>query len=241
MSDYSFQARQRVNGLSIVGASQLYPLILAALERFPRQEMEKLLHLLEAIAVRYQLIIRGRPGRIESLGGRAARDIWNNKITKTAEVRAALSELYVPDDDFKRRFLIHSEKNGKKARYILATLERQSLQRDATTYVDELIPGDVTLEHVLPKSPRDFWATEVEGDPKLAGMTNRIGNLCLLTDVNRALGNKGWPDKLEVFGKSRLRLTNTIAVEQFPQWKSAAIEKRQGYLSELAVAAWRYD
>jgi hypothetical protein len=87
--DYSFQSRQCVGGLSIIGSSQLYPIILAAFEKFQRQEIEKLLRLLETIAVRYQLIIRGRPGRIESLGGRAARDIWNNKIKKTSEVLAA--------------------------------------------------------------------------------------------------------------------------------------------------------
>ena len=36
---YSFRARQSVSGLSIIGASQLYPVILAALEKFSRQEM----------------------------------------------------------------------------------------------------------------------------------------------------------------------------------------------------------
>src|SRR5262249_5802239 len=156
----------------------LYPIILAALEKFSRQEMEKLLRFLETIAVRYQLIIRGRPGRIESLGGRAARDIWNNKMKKTSEVRAALSELYISDDDSKRRFVIHSEKNGTKARYILTALERQSLQSEGKTYLDELVPGDITLEHVFPKSPKEFWATEVQSDPRLPEMTNRLGNLC---------------------------------------------------------------
>jgi len=239
-ADYSFQARQCVNGLSIIGASQLYPIILAALEKFERQEMEKLLRLLEVIAVRYQLIIRGRPGRIESLGGRAARDIWNNKIKKTSEVLATLGELSVSDDDFKRRFVIHSEKNGKKARYILAGLERQSLQKEGTTYRDELIPGDITLEHVFPKSPKEFWATELQNDPKLSGMTNRLGNLCLLTDVNRALGNKAYKEKLAVFEKSRLRITKTIDSATYPKWGSAAIEQRQSWMADLAIAAWRY-
>ena len=116
--------------------------------------MERLLRLLETLAMRYQLIYRGRPGRIESLGGRAARDIWNNRIKKTSEVLAALSELYISDDEFKRRFALHAEKNGKKARYILASLERQSLQREGATYKNELIPGDVTLEHVFPEVPQ---------------------------------------------------------------------------------------
>jgi hypothetical protein len=239
-ADYSFQARQRVNGLSIIGASQLYPIMLAALEKFERQEMEKLLRLLEAIAVRYQLIIRGRPGRIESLGGRAARDIWSSKIKKTSEVLTALGELSVSDEDFKRRFVIHSEKNGKKARYILASLERQSLQKEGKTYRDELVPGDITLEHVFPKSPKEFWAAELQNDPRLSGMTNRLGNLCLLTDVNRALGNKGWPEKLAVFDRSRLHITSTIDSATYPKWGSAAIEQRQVWMADLAVAAWRY-
>jgi hypothetical protein len=86
-----------------------------------------------------------------------------------------------------------------------------------------LIPGDITLEHVFPKSPKEFWATEVSNDPKLSEMTNRLGNLCLLTDVNRALGNKSWKDKLAVFEKSRLRMTNTIDSATYPQWGRAAM------------------
>jgi Protein of unknown function (DUF1524) len=114
------------------------------------------------------------------------------------------------------------------------------LQREGKTYPNELIPGDITLEHVFPKSPREFWATEIQSDPKLPEMTNRLGNLCLLTDVNRALGNKSWNDKLAVFGKSRLRLTNTIDSATYPQWGSAAIEQRQSRMTDLAAAAWRY-
>jgi hypothetical protein len=109
--DYSFQSRESVRGLSIIGASQLYPIILAALEQFERPEMEKLLRLLETIAVRYQLVIRGRPGRIESLGGRTARDIWDNKIKKTSEVLTALSE------HIRRRFqatVCHSFRKERK-------------------------------------------------------------------------------------------------------------------------------
>jgi hypothetical protein len=71
-------------------------------------------------------------------------------------------------------------------------------------------------------------------------MTNRLGNLCLLTDVNRALGNKSWIDKLAAFKKSRLRLTNTIDPSAYPKWGSSAIEQRQARMTDLAVALWRY-
>jgi uncharacterized protein DUF262/uncharacterized protein DUF1524 len=240
-SGYPANARKSVDGIETIGSTQLHPIILAALERFPKPEMFKLLHLLEVIAVRFQLVGRGRPGRIESLGGRAAREIWENRITKTSQVRSVLEELYISDADFVQRFKTKTEKDGKKARYILVSLERQALLREGKTYADELIPGSVTLEHIFPKSPKAQWAEETKVDAKLPGMVNRLGNVCLLTDVNRALGNKGYDEKLEVFKKSRLLMTNSVSSEQFPQWGSAAIEKRQGYMAELAKAAWRYD
>lgn len=239
--DYPSNVRKSIDAIETIGSTQIHPILLAAIEKFSKQEMFKLLHLLEVIAVRFQLVGRGRPGRIESLGGRAARDIWENRITKTSEVRTALEELYISDDDFKQRFRTKTETDGKKARYIIAAIERQSLLREGKTYADELVPGSVTLEHIFPKSPQAHWAEAVKADARLPGMVNRLGNMCLLTDVNRALGNKTWDEKLDVFKKSRLRTTNTVDVVQYPKWGSEAIEKRQGHMAELAKAAWRYD
>jgi hypothetical protein len=70
-------------------------------------------------------------------------------------------------------------------------------------------------------------------------MLPRLGNMCLLPEVNRALGNKKREDKWEQFARSRLRLTNTIC--QYDSWGREQIEKRQGYMAELAVAAWRFQ
>lgn len=169
------------------------------------------------------------------------REIWEGKITRTAQVRAVLDELYISDAEFKQRFKTKVETDGERARYILSTLERQSLLREGATYVDELIPGDVTLEHIFPKSPQAHWAQEVTADPKLSGMLHRLGNMCLLPEVNRALGNKGWSEKLDVFKKSRLNTTKNVDSTRYSKWGSAEIEKRQGYMAELATAAWRYD
>lgn len=238
---YPNDVPKRIAAIEIIGSSQTYPIILSAMEKFDRDEMAKLLHLLEVIAVRFQLVGRGRAARIESLGGRVGREIWDGKITRASQVRSTLEELYIPDDDFKQRFRAKAETDGGKARYLLSTLERQSLLREGATYVDELIPGDVTLEHIFPKSPQAHWAQEVADDPKLSGMLHRLGNMCLLPEVNRALGNKGWNEKLDVFRKSRLNTTKNVDSTRYPKWGSAEIEKRQGYMAELAVAAWRYD
>jgi hypothetical protein len=107
--------------------------------------------------------------------------------------------------------------------------------------MDELVPGDITLEHIFPKSPKAFWEGTMQTDPRLSTMTNRLGNLCLLTDVNRTLGNKSWGDKLEIFKKSRLLITNQLNNVDYPTWDSAAIDRRQSRMADLAVQAWRWQ
>lgn len=141
----------------------------------------------------------------------------------------------------RRGFGTKTETEAKKARYIFTVLERQSLLRAGQPFADELVPGAVTLEHIFPKSPQANWRQEVSDDQRLPKMLHRLGNLCLLPEVNRALGNKPWEEKLEIFGRSRLRTTNTITKELYPVWGGAAIEKRQGYMAELAAAAWRFE
>jgi hypothetical protein len=143
-SDFSDDVRRSVEALNVIGSSQTHPIILAALERFDKRAMGRLLRLLEVIAVRYQLVIRGRPGRIESLGGRAARDIWEKKISSASEVLSVLHEIYVSDDEFKQRFRTKTETSAKKARYIFTVLEQQSLQREGKTTLIRLTPKATT-------------------------------------------------------------------------------------------------
>lgn len=239
-SQYDDDTRSSVEALGIIGASQVYPVILAALERFKKREMERLLRLLEVIAVRYQLVKRGRPGRIESLGGQVARDIFANKITNATKVRTELDELYVSDGDFKHLLLSKTEGQSAKARYLIVGIERQSLEREGKTYPTELVPGSVTLEHILPKNPGENWKTETEADPSLVeDMLHRLGNLCLLTDVNRELGNASFANKCNSYRRSRLNTTKNIT--EYANWGRAEIERRQKHMAELAVTRWRFQ
>lgn len=239
-SQFDDDARNSVEALGIIGASQLYPVILAALERFKKREMERLLRLLEVIAVRYQLVERGRPGRMESLGGQVAREIFANKITTATKVRADLDELYIPDSEFKRKLFSKTEGQSAKARYLIVGIERQSLEREGKTYPAELVPGSVTLEHILPKNSGTNWKAETDADEKLVeDMLYRLGNLCLLTDVNRELGNAPFAEKRKFFARSRLNTTKNVA--EYETWGRVQIERRQKHMAELAVTRWRFQ
>lgn len=237
---YSEKAKETVSGLAVIGATQLHPVTLAALEKFEKREMERVLRLLEVIAGRYQLVERGRPGRMESLGARTAKLITEGKIRTATQVLSELKELYIPDRDFESRFATKVERESKKAAYLMRGLERQTLLRAQDQHVRELIPGSVTVEHILPKSPKEGWRKELDEDPELlTDCLYRLGNLCLLADMNRSLGNKPFSEKKKVFLESKMRITSSVA--KYEHWGRKQIDERQQHLAELAVAYWRFQ
>jgi hypothetical protein len=151
-----------------------------------------------------------------------------------------LKEIYTADKQFEAEFASKIERESKKAAYLLRGLEHQSLARANDPHANELVPSTVvTVEHILPKSPGDGWKKEIAADPELhEDCLYRLGNLCLLADANRALGNKPFSEKSAVYGKSRLRTTNSLAKSS--KWGRAEIEQRQALLAKLAVAEWRF-
>ncbi len=237
---YTASARQSVDALGVIGLSQAYPIILSGLERFPKSEMIRLLWLLECIAVRHQLVGRKRPGRVESLGSRAAREIYGGKLKTTSDVFSVIRELYVPDDEFRLLFENHEEGSGRKARYLLTGIERQSVNRDNETLNNELIPYNVTLEHIFPRSPSNEWMDSVKEDKEWDSRhIRRLGNLCLLPSINHALGNKTFAEKRPIYKKSKLNTTRNL--EKYEHWTRAEILERQRHMATLAVAAWRFQ
>ena len=161
------------------------------------------------------------------LGGRTAKLISDGKITKATQVSTELRELYVPDSQFQTDFQTKIEREGKKAALLLKGLEHQYLLKHQDVHAKELVPsGSITVEHILPKSPGDNWKQELKADKELQNdCLHRLGNLCLLADVNRSLGNKSFADKKKVFVTSEIQITKTVA--SFPNWGRAEIDKRQ--------------
>lgn len=239
-SEYRAIDRGSVDALGIIGFSQAYPIILSALEKFDQTQMGRLLWLVECVAVRHQLIGRRRPGRVESLGGSAAKEIFDSKVTTATGVFSLIRELYVPDDEFRLAFEGHEEISSKKIRYLLAGIERQQIARDNGTLNDELTPHSVTVEHIFPRSKSEYWKTKADSDSEWSdNLTSRLGNFCLLPGINHSLGNKPFLDKLEVYKKSRLGTTRNL--EKYGDWGRKEILKRQRYMADLAVTEWRFQ
>jgi hypothetical protein len=242
-SRYSEKARERVRNLKLLGAQQAHPVLLSALDKFSVRELERLLHLLEILIVRYQLVGGRRTGRLETASARLAYQIFKEECTTASQAAALVKDIFPNDDEFREDFRTKQETNNQKARYLLMSLEIQARRRaNMGTAAAEFDPSKIslTVEHIFPKSPGEDWRDLQNQDPEFADdYTYRLGNLCLLTDVNRALGNKAFDRKKETFAKSGLLLTRSAS--EFAQWDRIAVENRQERMARLAVTFWRFD
>jgi hypothetical protein len=104
----------------------------------------------------------------------------------------------------------------------------------------ELEPGTLTVEHILPRNPGTEWTTLTTRDPDIVdGCAFRLGNLCLLTDVNRTLGRQAFTEKAKVYGASQLLTTQEIGGNT--EWGRRQIELRQSKMASMAVNIWRFQ
>lgn len=237
-TNYSAKARERIRILKLLGSKQTHPILLSAIERFEQREIERLFHLLEVVIVRYQLIGGGRTGLLEIACANAAHEIFESSCQNATATHNLFRPLLPSDDDFKAAFKLKQEKNSQKARYLLSCLENHSRQAQSQAEVQPATT--LTLEHILPKAPDSSWAPVLSADTALADdCTLRLGNMCLLSDVNRALGSRSFTDKKSVYGASSLLLTRELGQET--EWTRRTIEDRQTRLATLATAYWRFQ
>jgi hypothetical protein len=237
---YSAETRGLVRVLKIIGSQQAHPVILAALARFDAAEMERLLRLLEVCIVRYLHIGGGNTGRLETTFAILARRIFDEEITTALAAYAELSNVYPSDPEFRQAFLTKEEENNQKAQYYLRRLEIEARRIAAGAMPGELEPGTLTVEHILPRNPGMEWETVTASDPDLVeDRAFRLGNLCLLTEVNRRLAREAFSEKAKAYAVSELHTTREIASHN--EWGRRQIEQRQAKMASAAVAVWRFQ
>jgi hypothetical protein len=240
-AEYSPEAKRTIAALKIIGNQQVHPVMLAGLARFDVSGMQDLLRLLEVVIVRFMLITGGNPGRFEPVCAGLAKAIYATEIrtAKAAFQELKNKELYPLDDDFEANFRVKFERNSHKARYFLKRLELQAQIEAKGKMGNEWETVSPTLEHILPRKPGTEWKSVTDADPDIVeDFVNRLGNLCLLTDINRDLGSKGFAHKRGIFAKSDLITTKELA--EVDEWNRAAIAERQERMAKRALSIWRF-
>ncbi len=239
-SPHTKEARETVKSLKVLSSQQIHPVVLAALNRFTVHETERLLRLLEVLLVRYQLIGGERTGILEIACARVAKMIHEKKIATATDAFKEFKEIYITDSEFQASFTAKQETNNSKIQYLLRGLEREARRIASPGMSDEEDIGILTVEHILPKNPGPEWNDVVKTDQSIVeDCVYRLGNMCLLTKINKDLGNSRFAAKKPVYEKSALLLTQELCKQN--QWDRKAIEHRQARMGKLAATAWRFQ
>lgn len=238
---YGAAAQDQVRALALLGAKQTHPILLAAVARLGDSEVTSLLRRLVTLILRYQLIGRGRTGRLEIEAARVAQSIYARKLKTAAAVWKQLRQIIPSDQEFREDFTRYEETRALRARWLLRELELQEWRRQnprkPLQHAPVTDPEKVNLEHILPKNPDASWNPVLKADSEIADCKNRLGNLCLLDKPsNRQQSAKSFASKRALYAKSDFLLTKGLA--GLSGWDRAAIESRQQELATLASRAF---
>jgi uncharacterized protein with ParB-like and HNH nuclease domain len=240
---YSHATQEHVKTLSLLGAKQTHPILLAAIDKFKPDEVEKLLKHLVVLILRYQLIGRGRTGKLEIQSALIAEGIFSEKLKAARPVWEKLRTILPSDEEFEDDFSRYIEPTAAVARWILRELDIQK-------WIDEN-PGKsiqtapltdaalVNLEHILPKNPNQDWGRLLADDDDIVSdCLHRLGNLCLLDKpTNKNEANGAFIKKSVRYAETEFLLTKEIA-NNFKEWNRTSIDVRQKQLAKLALKRW---
>ena len=115
------------------------------------------------------------------------------------------------------------------------------------------INTDVHMEHILPRKPTETVAQQFDDQENYDSWVGRLGNIARLEKtINESVANASFPKKQLGYKESKFLLTACLGgkpvvgaktavnravkeIPQFSEWTSLSIEKRQKFLSELAL------
>jgi hypothetical protein len=195
-SPFSDKVREGVRSLKIIGGQPVHSVVLAGLKKFSAREMERLFWLLEVLIVRYQLVGSGNTGKFESTCAKVARDIFAGEIKTATKAFQEFKEIFPTDPEFRQNFTGKQERNNPKAQYLLRGLERERRRQEHQAIGDELQIAPLTVEHILPRAGGDEWKKVIAADKTVVeDCAYRLGNLCLLTKVNKDLDRASFTTK----------------------------------------------
>lgn len=228
---------RHVDTLRLLRMEQLRPLMLAAMQHLPPEEVRKVLHILVCWSVRFLVVGGLGGGTMERHYALRGQEIRQGAIPSTKALVAAMVNVVPGDAQFEPAFATARVSQSHLARYYLRALELTARGEAEPELVPNPDQDVVNLEHVLPQSPGEAWK-HIDADTANA-YYRRIGNLVLMrVGANAAVGNEAFETKKPQYAASEFRLTAEVAT--CPSWGPPDIEKRQAALAQMAVKTWPF-
>ncbi|MBC2714337.1 MAG: DUF262 domain-containing protein [Desulfobacteraceae bacterium] len=219
---------------NILRIMQIRPLMLAIAFKFDGDEKRKAFKLLLSLSVRFLIFGVSGSGGLEKNYGSIARNIMDEKITKSKQIVPAMTVNVPSNKAFEDAFKNAKVNKTYLARYYLRAIEifKRGEQNPEFGGIDDTMTYN--LEHVLPLKLSDRWNIEPE---VASAFQKRLGNMVLLNPTqNTQLGNGSFDDKRKILEKSTLITTQDAG--RHVHWTPDVINERQKELSKVVAKIW---
>lgn len=230
--------RERMDRLNRYEATTAYPFLLEVYHDVARKQLTEpdfaaILDILESFLIRRFICGVATSGLTKIFPALYTQARRNSSLVEG--VRQVLGEKNFPRDQlFKEQFVLvklYGGDRSAKAKLILERLESSYKHKES---VD---PDALTIEHVLPRTPTDWWRQHLGEDWEAIHeeWLDTVGNLTL-TGYNSELSNSDFPTKKEQLQKSHVELNKYFA--SVVTWDEQAIAQRGEALADRALQIW---
>ncbi|BCL34945.1 DUF262 domain-containing protein [Nostoc sp. MS1] len=261
--DISSKNNRYLLNISYLSTSQHFVLLLAA-QHFSKEMFTEICKHLENFLFIY-IITEARSSKLEVLFVKWASKL--RQIINQESLEQFISEeIQVEKQKLSEKFLIAFKKLDEDAvrkkvlQYILAKLtqyidELAYGETEAHTYLRNYINKTVEIEHILPQN-YELVKSSFDKQDQIDKYVKYLGNLTLIEKpINTSVKNKTFEVKKKAYQKSKFLITRSIVepiniglntaidravkdLNTFEEWNSAAIERRQEMLAQLAKKVW---
>jgi len=234
------ECRPHVRELILFGSKQFTPILFAAWDKFDAHDFARTTKLISRFVFRYTVVSSLNTNALEPVSHKIASGILDGSIEGPRQVHERLKPFHVDDEKFIQDFAILTINTGgrrrKVAKYILCRLETDQSGRACDPDTDP-----ASIEHILAENPTADWAERFP-EEKWDEYIYRLGNLTLLEPaLNRQIGNRSYAEKLEVYVRSKYRMTSILPDLVPEAWTPQIVERRQREMAERAAHLWRSD
>ena len=227
--------RVLIRSLNLFGVTTWYSLMLIAQQKFSSDEFTKLLHELNVITFRYNVISGLHTNEIEVAFNKLSVKIFKGEITTTSQAADQLKSIYVIDENFAQAFStkqLSTKRNKNLVKYVLVELENAIAGTDHQ-YED----AKSTIEHILPENPPSTWESSFSVDEQ-DDYIYLIGNYTLLEEtLNKKANGKIFSEKLPLYKKSTYKMSKDEL--NYTDWSPLILRQHQDKMARWACSAWK--
>jgi hypothetical protein len=233
MRDDDPEMRRQLEGIRLLGAKALYPVLLSGYsvlgDAADKEPLRQLAAALTTMFVRYNVIGGRETTVMESTVYRIAAELRTSG--NFDEAIAALADLAPEADEFLARFQRAGVSRITTARYLLREIEHAKRR---TQEVSVEGTDRVHVEHIYPQTPAfERWTNH-------RSMIDRLGNLTLLGKrLNTSIKNSDFDaKKAQAYEQSDILMTRELV--SWDEWDAGAIDARQQELANWAFDIWHF-